>query len=86
MGNSARCGQGGAVQVIELAVLHSVGNAVTSAGVYISAGAEGAGNLRTAVTPSGNSAISTQMQMHLNMHTCGIRLAYFLPGWPEMPG
>jgi hypothetical protein len=76
---------GAAVQVIELTVLHPVRNAMISAGVYISAGTEGVpGNLRTAVAPSGDSAIPTQMQMHLNMHTCGIHPAHFPPGRPEM--
>ena len=56
-----------------------------SAGVYISAGTEGAEILRTAVAPSGDSAIPTQMQMHLNMHTCGIHPAHFPPGRPVMP-
>ena len=57
-----------------------------SAGVNISAGTEGCrGNLRTAVAPSGDSAILTQMQMHLNMHTCGILPAYFPPGRPDQP-
>ena len=57
-----------------------------SAGVNISAGTEGCrGNLRTAVAPSGDSAILTQMQMHLNMHTCGIHPAHFPPGRPVMP-
>jgi hypothetical protein len=78
---------GGAVQVVELTVLHSVKNAVIAAGVYISAGAGGCREiLRTTVVPSDNSAIPTQMQMHLNMHTCGIHPAYFPPGRPEMPG
>ena len=57
-----------------------------SAGVNISAGTERCrGNLRTAVAPSGDSAILTQMQMHLNMHTCGIHPAHFPPGRLEMP-
>jgi hypothetical protein len=77
---------GGSVQVIELTVLHSVRNAVISAGVYISAGAEGDREmLRTAVAPSGHPVIPTKMQMHLNMHTCGIHPGYFPPGRPEMP-
>jgi hypothetical protein len=75
---------GGSVQVIELTVLHSVRNAVISGGVYISAGTEGAGKImRTAVAPSGDSAIPTQMQMHLNMHTCGTLPAYFPLARPE---
>jgi hypothetical protein len=77
---------GAAVQVIELTVLHPVRNAMISAGVNISAGPEGCrGNLRTALAPAGDSAILTQMQMHLNMHTYGIHPAYFPPGRLEMP-
>jgi hypothetical protein len=77
---------GAAVQVIELTVLHPVRNAMISAGVNISAGPEGCrGNLRSALALAGDSAILTQMQMHLNMHTCGIHPAYFPPGRLEMP-